>query len=73
MLFRSDKTIRTWNLSNPTRSFYVYDTVRVVLPVLGDGAYTLEAVNGKLNGNAYYSQHTLSLGSAARRTALPHM
>ena len=66
-LREGDKTIKTWNLSNPTRSFYVYDTVRVALPTLGDGAYSLEAVNGKLNGNAYYSQYTLSL--AVRREA----
>ena len=66
-LREGDKTVKTWNLTNPTRSFYVYDTVRVALPTLGDGAYTLEAVNGKLSGNAYYSQHTLSL--AVRREA----
>ena len=58
-------TLKTWNLTNPTRSFYVYDTVKVALLALGDGAYTLEAVNGKLNGIAYYNQHTLSL--AVRR------
>ena len=66
-LREGDKTIKTWNLTNPTCSFYVYDTVRVALPALGDGAYSLEAVNGKLNGIAYYNQHTLSL--AVRREA----
>ena len=66
-LREGDKTIKTWNLTNPTRSFYVHDTVRVALPALGDGAYSLEAVNGKQNGIAFYNQHTLSL--AVRREA----
>ena len=66
-LREGDKTVKTWNLANSARSFYVYDTVRVALPVLGDGAYSLEAVNGKLSGIAYYNQHTLSL--AVRREA----
>ena len=66
-LREGDKTLRTWNLTNPTRSFFVYDTVRVALPPLGDGAYTLEAVNGKKNSIAYYNQHTLSI--AVRREA----
>ena len=58
-----DRTLKTWNLTNPTRSFFVYDTVKVALPALGDGSYTLEAVNGKLNGLAHYNQHTLSLAT----------
>ena len=66
-LREGDKTVKTWNLANSARSFYVYDTVRVALPKLGDGAYSLEAVNGKLNGIAYYNQHTLSI--AVRREA----
>ena len=66
LTLREDKkTLKTWNLANPTRSFYVYDTVKVALPTLGDGAYTLEAVNGKKSGIAYYNQHTISL--AVRR------
>ena len=60
-------TLKAWNLTNPTRSFYVYDTVKVSLPALGDGAYSLEAVNGKQSGIAFYNQHTLSL--AVRREA----
>ena len=62
-LRRDDQTVKTWNLTNPTRSFYVYDTVRVAIPALGDGSYTLEAVNGKLSGSASYSQHTYSLAT----------
>ena len=63
-----DKTkLKTWNLTNPTQSFYVRDTVKVDLPELGDGSYTLEAVNGKISDLAWYNQHTLSL--AVRRQA----
>ena len=57
------KTLKTWNLTNPAGSFYVMDTVKVALPELGDGSYSVEAVNGKLSGIAYYNQHTLSLAT----------
>ena len=57
-----DKTkLRTWNLTNSAGSFYVKDTVKVDLPELGDGSYSLEAVNGKISDIGWYSQHTLSL------------
>ena len=63
-----DKTkLKTWNLTNPTRSFYVKDTVKVDLPELGDGSYSVEAVNGKISDIGWYNQHTLSL--AVRRQA----
>ena len=62
LTLREDKkTLQTWNVTNPTGSFYVQDTVKIDLPKLGDGSYTLEAVNGKLSGSANYNQHTLSL------------
>ena len=64
-LRQDKKSLKFWNLSNSARSFYVMDTVKVALPELGDGSYSLEAVNGKLSGTAYYNQHTLSL--AVRR------
>lgn len=68
LTLREDKkTLKTWNVTNPTGSFYVQDTVRIDLPTLPDGSYTLEAVNGKLNGSTFYNQHTLSL--ALRRQA----
>ena len=41
--------------------------MKVALPKLGDGSYTLEAVNGKIVGKTYYSQYRLSL--ATRREA----
>ena len=61
------KTLKTWNLTNPSRSFYVTDTVAVALPELGDGSYSLEAVNGKVSGGNICNQFTLSL--AVRREA----
>lgn len=64
-LLKGKKTLKTWNLTDPARSFYVPDTVKVDLPKLGDGSYTLEAVNGKNSGVAWYNQHTLSI--AVRR------
>ena len=68
LTLREDKkTLQTWNVTNPTGSFYVQDTVKIDLPKLGDGSYTLEAVNGKLSGSTNYNQHTLSL--ALRRQA----
>ena len=62
-----DKTVKTWKLTNPVRSFYVEDQVEVALPTLGDGSYSLEVVNGKISDIAWYNQHTLSL--ATRRDA----
>ena len=68
LTLREDKkTLKTWNVTNPTGSFYVQDTVKIDLPTLPDGSYTLEAVNGKLDGSTFYNQHTLSL--ALRRQA----
>ena len=68
LTLREDKkTLQTWNVTNPTGSFYVQDTVKIDLPKLGDGSYTLEAVNGKFSGSTNYNQHTLSL--ALRRQA----
>ena len=69
-LLKDKSKLKTWNLTNPSRSFYVKDTVKVDLPELGDGSYVLEAVNGKLNDIGWYNQHTLSL--AVRREAGGH-
>ena len=55
------KTLKTWQLANLTRSYYLQDTVTVDLPGLPDGSYTLEAVSGELTAQETYSQYTLSL------------
>ena len=55
------KTLKTWQVANLTRSYYLQDTVTVDLPKLPDGSYTLEAVSGKLTAQEIYNQYTLSL------------
>ena len=63
---RSDKkTVKTWKLKNTAASFYVADTLKIKLPVLEDGDYTLEGQNGKQSGQDFYSQYTLSLAHRA--------
>lgn len=56
------KTVKTWKVKNPVNSFYVQDTVKLDLPTLADGDYTLEAKNGKLSALDQYQQYTLSIG-----------
>ena len=58
-----NKTLRSWKLSNPAGTFYVPDTLKVELPQLPDGDYTLEAVNGRLSAQSGYTQYTLSLAT----------
>ncbi|MBR4774740.1 MAG: hypothetical protein IK008_01415 [Bacteroidales bacterium] len=55
------KTVQTWKLKNTTASFFVTDTLKIKLPVLSDGEYTLEAKNGDLSAQDFYEQYTLSL------------
>ena len=61
----SKKPYKTWNITNNTASFYKADTVKIALPVLSDGGYSVEAKNGKYLAAAFYQQYTLSI--AARR------
>ena len=46
---------------NPAGSFYALDRVTLPLPVLDDGEYRAEVVNGKVSSSASYIRHTLSL------------
>ena len=62
------RTIKTWKVANFERSFYVPDTVSVVLPELPDGDYTVEAVSGNISTQESYMRYTLSL--ATRQDAL---
>ena len=55
------KTLRTWQVANLTRSYYLRDSVTLDLPILPDGSYTLEAVSGELTAQETYNQYTLSL------------
>ena len=54
-------------LTNPVRSYFAADTVKVPLPVLADGEYTFEVKSGDHSARFRYRRHTLSL--AWRRTA----
>ncbi|MBP5483654.1 MAG: hypothetical protein J6X99_05285, partial [Bacteroidales bacterium] len=62
-LRKDKKTIKTWSVTNPTGSFYLEDTVTVDLPLLEDGDYMAEAVNGKISDQASYTQYTLSIAT----------
>ena len=56
-------TLKTWQAVNPVDSFYVQDTVKLELPTLPDGEYTLEAKNGKISDTDAYTQYTLSIAT----------
>ena len=56
------KAVQRWKkVTNPTRSFYVPDTVRIPLPALPDGDYQIYAESGEDTGRTGYSQHRLSM------------
>ena len=58
------RKLQTWDVKNPTQSFYVTDSVSIPLPKLPDGSYSLEAVNGKdYSDYTEYDQYTLSIAS----------
>lgn len=62
-LREGEKTLKTWKVENPSRSFYVKDTVCLPLPILPDGDYSLEVREGFLGNETSYEQYTLSLAS----------
>ena len=58
-----EKTVKTWKAVNPIGSFYLKDTLTLKMPVVEDGDYTVEAVNGKLSSMDAYTQYTLSIAT----------
>lgn len=50
-----------WTLQNAAKRFYVPDTLRIPLPALPDGTYTVEAESGKYADEALYEQYSLSI------------
>ena len=54
-------TLKSWEVKNPSASFYVEDEVSVDVPTLRDGAYTFAVKNGKVVAETRYSQYTLSM------------
>ena len=57
------KTLQTWKVENPVESFYVQDTVKLALPKLPDGEYTIEAKSGQISASEVYTQYTLSIAT----------
>ena len=49
------------SLTNPKKSFYVQDTIKVELPKCDDGSYIFTAKNGKVSSNAEWTKNTLSI------------
>ncbi|MBQ6086432.1 MAG: hypothetical protein IJK96_00050 [Bacteroidales bacterium] len=64
------KPLFTKTIRNPESSFYVMDTVRMDLPSLDDGSYSITAKNGKAESSTVFDQFRLSL--AARRDSRGH-
>ena len=62
-LLDGGKELQRWSLQNPSGRFYVVDTLRIPLPVLPDGSYTVEAKQGKLSGETRYEQYSLSIAT----------
>lgn len=59
---KQDKTVlKTWKVQNTAGSFYVPDTVRLAMPALPDGSYSLAAASGKIKTSTSYTQYTLSI------------
>ena len=48
-------------LTNPKKSFYVKDTIKVELPKCDDGSYIFTAKNGKVSSKAEWTKNTLSI------------
>ncbi|MBQ9411027.1 MAG: hypothetical protein IJU21_05405, partial [Bacteroidales bacterium] len=62
-LFSGKTVVSAWNAQNKTGSFYARDTLRLDLPVLKDGTYRAQAVNGKISTETIFEQYTLSIAS----------
>ncbi|MBO4635026.1 MAG: hypothetical protein J5669_06605 [Bacteroidales bacterium] len=60
-LYQDKMQLNSWKLQNTAGSFYVLDTLKVDMPSLPDGKYTLEAVSGKEKDRMDYRQYTLSI------------
>ena len=54
-------TLRKYSLKNTANSFYVWDTLKVELPLLDDGRYAIKARGADATSESFYSSHTLSL------------
>ena len=66
-LKRDDKQVFSTVVKNPVKSFYVFDTVAVDLPIVDDGNYVLNVKEGKVEAAGSYEKYTVSL--AQRRNS----
>lgn len=59
---KNDVLVHSAVVKNEKKSFYVYDTVQYILPLIDDGEYTLTASKGeKTTATVPYSKHTISI------------
>ena len=57
----ADKLLKTWNITNKKKSFYLEDLETVNVPVLDDGDYRFDVVSGKYSAYRRYLSRTISL------------
>ena len=62
-VIQDGRTFFDTTLDNPARSFYVPDTLRLKLPALPDGDYTLQCSSDKVSEDFEMFKYTLSLSS----------
>ena len=60
-----DSVVYSREFANPAGSFYRFDTVRVVFPVLDDGHYTVRCVSGETSSVVTYDQESISVAYRA--------
>lgn len=54
-------TVFSRNVENPVQSYYVFDTLRLVLPVLDDGEYRIVCRSGDTEASFRYRRYTISM------------
>ena len=62
-LTKKDVPVWTKNLENKAARYYVYDTLKVMLPELPDGDYLAVFESGKLRHDCNLSQHSVALSA----------
>lgn len=60
---KAGKEVFRKQVSNPVRSYFVTDTVKVILPSIDDGDYVMKVANGKTTYECEYHKYTISLAS----------
>ena len=56
-----EKTFFTEKFTDPSNSFFIYDTVRTVIPRLDDGKYRIRCFSDKYEDAASYTQTSVSI------------